>query len=182
MLKRALIEACLMALNRLSATATPFRILSDGSEVRTVTVLWHGVTADLQCDMPTNRVRGGLSLTITDPVSRLIYRGVTDMQLTDVQKVTASIAATDAKGNPAEVADVVWSSSDESILSVVADAADPSKAIVTAVGPLGHAQVLVTADADLGDGVTAINAIGEVDVMGSSATTLGVNFGEPENA
>lgn len=100
--------------------------------------------------------------------------------LTDEQKVGVKLVATTAAGNPAEVQDPKFSSSDESIITVVADPNDPTSAVVTAVGPLGSAQVSATADADLGEGVTEITAVDTVEVKAAQATTLGLTFGVPE--
>lgn len=99
--------------------------------------------------------------------------------LTDVQKVSLSIAPVDAAGNPAPVETVAWTSSDEKVLTVVA-AADGLSAVATAVGPLGTAQVTVSADAQIGDGVTTITGVLDVNVVASQATALGITAGAAE--
>lgn len=89
--------------------------------------------------------------------------------LPDDKTASAAIAYVDAKGNPATVEGApVWSSSDEAILTVAA-AADGFSAVVTPVGPLGSAQIKVVADADMGEGVTEIITIGDVEVVAGSA-------------
>lgn len=108
------------------------------------------------------------------------YIGVKSMKLTDVQKVVGSIAPKDAAGNPAPVDGIpVWSSSDPAIVTVTA-APDGMSAVVEAVGPLGTAQVSVTADADTGEGVTTITALADIEVLASQATAVGINFAVPE--
>lgn len=108
------------------------------------------------------------------------YIGVKSMKLTDVQKVVGSIAPKDAAGNPAPVDGIpVWASSDPAIVTVTA-APDGMSAVVEAVGPLGTAQVSVTADADTGEGVTAITALADIEVLASQATVVGINFDVPE--
>jgi hypothetical protein len=102
------------------------------------------------------------------------------LTLTDIQMVSLAIAPVSAAGNPAEVQSVVWASSDESILTVVASE-DGLSAVATTVGPLGTAQVTVTADADLGEGVVPLTGILDVVVVGSQAATLGVVAGTPES-
>ena len=106
--------------------------------------------------------------------------GVKSMKLTDVQKVVGSIAPKDAVGNPAPVDGIpVWVSSDTAIVTVTA-APDGMTAVVEAVGALGTAQISVSADADMGGGVTTITALADIAVLASEATALGITFGVPE--
>ena len=99
--------------------------------------------------------------------------------LTDVQKVTLSVSFVDAKGNPATVDGApVWSVSDANVLSVTA-AADGLSADVLTVGPLGTAQVSVTADADLGEGVKSLVGTLDVQVVGSEAVAIAITAGVP---
>lgn len=96
--------------------------------------------------------------------------------LPDDKTAAAAVAYVDAKGNPAVVDGVpVWSSSDESIVTVAA-AADGLSAVVTPVGPLGAAQVKVEADADLGAGITPIITLADVEVVGGQAVAGNVSL------
>ena len=98
--------------------------------------------------------------------------------LTDLEKVSLSVAFTTAAGNPAVVDGIpVWGTSDETILSVVA-AEDGLTAVVTTVGPLGSAQVSVTADADLGEGVQLVQDGIVLTTEGALASSLGLVVGE----
>ena len=100
--------------------------------------------------------------------------------LTDMQKVALSVTFTDAAGNPAVVDGApVWASSDSSVLTVDSSV-DGLSAVATAVGPLGQAQVSVTADADLGVGLTAIAGTLDVTVVASEAVSAGLTAGVPE--
>ena len=100
--------------------------------------------------------------------------------LTDLEKVSLSVSFTTAAGNPATVDGIpVWGVSDETILSVVA-AEDGLSAVVTTVGPLGGAQVSVTADADLGEGTRSLVGTLDVTVIGSEAAFAIVVAGAPE--
>lgn len=100
--------------------------------------------------------------------------------LTDLEKVSLSVAFTTAAGNPAVVDGIpVWGTSDETILSVVASE-DGLTAVVTTVGPLGSAQVSVTADADLGEGVRPLVGTLDINVVGSEAVFAIVAAGAPE--
>ena len=62
-------------------------------------------------------------------------------------------------------------------VSTVSD--DGMTADVTTVGPLGTATVTVSADADLGDGVTSLTGTLEVEVIASQAADLNVSVGTP---
>lgn len=86
----------------------------------------------------------------------------------------------DKKENPTSVENAVWTTSDESILTLVADpGGDPLKVTAHAVGPLGSALVTFTADADLGAGVVPV--IGTLDfvVNPGMATTVVITAGTP---
>lgn len=100
--------------------------------------------------------------------------------LTDVQKVTLTVAPLDAAGNPGKIdGKPTWTSSDESIATVAASD-DGLSAVVTAVGPLGTVQIVAKADADLGEGVKEISGTLDIEVQGSEAVSLGINAGTPE--
>lgn len=99
--------------------------------------------------------------------------------LADDEKVSASATFVDAAGNVAPVQGApVWASSDESIVTVT-DNGDGTVTI-TSVGPLGTAQVSVTADADLGDGVTNIVGTADIEVVASQAVAASIGLGTPE--
>src|SRR5262245_27492916 len=100
--------------------------------------------------------------------------------LTDLQKVTLSVSFVDAAGNPATVDGApTWSSSDSSI-TVVTPSADGLTAVASTVGPLGTSEVSVTADADLGTGVTPVTGTLDVQVVASQATAATIGTGTPE--
>lgn len=77
------------------------------------------------------------------------------------QFASVQLSITNAAGQPASVDGApVWASSDATVLTVVA-AADGMSADVLAVAPGGPARITVTADADLGPGVTTITGVSE---------------------
>lgn len=99
--------------------------------------------------------------------------------LTDVQKVALAIAPKSAAGNPATVDGVpAWSSSDETVVTLTV-AADGMSAEAVTTGKLGTAQVNVTADADLGEGLKEITGVLDVEVKASEAVSLDINAGAP---
>jgi hypothetical protein len=102
------------------------------------------------------------------------------LTLTAVQQVGVSVSAVDAKGNPAQVEDVVFSSSDEAVLLVKPDTSDPHKATAVAVA-VGTAQVKVQADADIGEGVTNLTGLLDIEVVAAEAVSLGMTAGTPED-
>jgi len=141
----------------------------------------------LRWSLPASRVtlplrQLGYVLTLNQPRQLCATEGAIMLQLTDVQKCTLSIQPLDAVGNPASVDGTPsWSVSDSSVLAIE-PATDGLSAVVTAVGPLGTAQVNVSADADLGSGVTTLTGALDVSVAASAATTLNISTGVPENA
>lgn len=131
--------------------------------------------------------RGYLTLIHEPPVLRLsisievlTIEGNTPMAITitDSQKFTASVSAVDAKGNAAAIEGPAhFVVSDASLLSL-ANVSNLS-ADVLAVGPLGHAQLVVSADADLGTGVRNIGGVLEVTIVGGAATSLSIATSAP---
>jgi uncharacterized protein YjdB len=102
------------------------------------------------------------------------------MRLTTEQFSVIAIAIITALGRPAPIDGApVWASSDETVAAVIPDPADPTKATVTAVGP-GVAQISVSVDADLGEGVRTITATGAIEVVLAEAQTLELQFGPPQ--
>ncbi len=99
--------------------------------------------------------------------------------LTDSQQVPVSVAITDKKGNPAKVDGVpVWQVDNPNVLALT-PAADGMSCLVAAVGPLGTAKVSMTADADLGAGITEIIGVLDIEVTGGTATTVVLTPGTP---
>lgn len=99
--------------------------------------------------------------------------------LTDTQKVVLSIAPKSAAGNPAKVDGVpAWSATGDQL--TLTPAADGMSCVVTTSGTLGTAQVSVTADADLGEGVKPIAGTLDIEVVAGEAVSLGISHAEPE--
>lgn len=101
---------------------------------------------------------------------------------TDQNFPAVTLTITNASGAPAAVDGApVWATSDATILTVTA-AADGMSALVSTVAA-GTARVSVTADADLGAGVSTITGVSEdVNVtVGplSQASVITFGFGTP---
>lgn len=100
--------------------------------------------------------------------------------LSNAQKVTASCEPTDQYGNPARIDGIpTWNNSDPTIVQLDV-AANGLTAVVTALGPLGTAQISATVDADLGAGVRTISQTADIQVEASEAVSLAIKFGAPE--
>lgn len=119
-----------------------------------------------------------VKITFTAELDGIIQTGVERMTLRDDQQVGLTIAITDKKGNPAQVDGApTWASSDETVVTVTA-AADGMSANVVAVAP-GSARVVVTADADLGAGVTPLTGTLDFSVTAGGATAIAITPGTP---
>lgn len=100
--------------------------------------------------------------------------------LSNAQKVSAALDPTDQYGNPARIDGVpTWNNSDATIVQLDV-AADGLTAVVTALGPLGTAQISASVDADLGAGVRPLTVTSDIQVEASEAVALGIKFGAPE--
>jgi len=103
------------------------------------------------------------------------------LTMTATQKCDLTLEITDSKGNPASVDGVpVWSSADETRLSIEAGA-DGLTATIVAEGPATTqpVQVSVTADADLGSGVKPLVGLLDVTIVGAEATVIAITPGTP---
>lgn len=103
-------------------------------------------------------------------------------KLPNDKMIAVKVAYVDSHGNPAEVdGNVSWESSDESIVTIEVDSGDQMQAKVFPVGPAGQAQISVTADADLGQGVREIVTTSDIDVVAGEAVSGTISpVGEPQ--
>lgn len=99
------------------------------------------------------------------------------MQMTDTQQTTASITPVDAKGQPAQVqaGSVQWTGP---AFVTLTPSTDGMSCLIVANG-IGSGQVQVSADADLGAGVTTITGTLQVDVVGGQAVGFTINTSAP---
>lgn len=99
------------------------------------------------------------------------------VQLTADQQVQLTISGEDAYGNPVDISgDTVWTSSDESIVTVLQDGADTATAV--AVGPVGTAAVTVSNDVDA-DGTGDFQGSIAIDVVAGEVAEIVIDAGEP---
>lgn len=135
-------------------------------ELRRQTVLLTGILDAVKPSIATK-------IIFTVELEGKILKG-DHIKMTNSQQATASIKIVDKRGQPAPVDGIpVWASSDETIVTVT-PAVDGMSAVVAAVGPLGTAKVSVTADADLGTGVSSI--FGSLDVTITQGQAVGIEI------
>lgn len=102
------------------------------------------------------------------------------IKITDNQRFVVAVVAVDVKGNPASIEGVpTWTVSDQSLLAIEPVVDNPLAVTVTALGPLGAAQVIVAADADLGEGTTLIGGLLDVEIVSGAAVSLALSPGIP---
>ena len=116
------------------------------------------------------------AFTITAKGQGMAYK------LPNDKMIAVKVAYVDSKGNPAQVdGNVSWESSDEGIVTIEVDSGDQMQAKVFPVGPAGQAQISVTADADLGEGVREIVTTSDIDVVAGEAVAGTISpVGEPQ--
>ena len=104
---------------------------------------------------------------------------IMEIQLTNEQQVTVTLTPKTSAGKPATLDGVpTW----EVITgeSTVTASADGLSALIVSSDNPGDTQILVKADADLGEGVVEISEVLDVHVAGAQAANLGVSVGTPE--
>lgn len=98
--------------------------------------------------------------------------------------VEMKVTYVDKHGRPAPVdGPVEWQSSDESMVRVVTDEEDSSRCVVYPAGSAtGYAQLIATADTDLGDGAHTLTTVTDIEIVASQAVAGSaiVPIGDPE--
>lgn len=90
--------------------------------------------------------------------------------------VQMQVSYVDAGGNPATVdGPVVWSVSDTTLLTAVADTTDSTLVTITPVGPVGQVQLTATADADLGAGTKSLITVADISLVAGEAVAGTIN-------
>jgi len=114
--------------------------------------------------LPLSRVRSAAESEIT-------------VQLTADQQVALSISGEDRYDNPVDITgDIIWVSSDDSIIAVSVDPEDSTKATATAVGPVGTASVTVSNDVNQ-DGTGDFQGSIAIDVVAGQIAEIVINEG-----
>lgn len=102
-----------------------------------------------------------------------------EITITNEQKVTVTLTPTTATGRPAKLdGPPKWEV--QSGNSTVTPSEDGLSAVLTSADEPGLTTVLLTADVDLGEGVTTIQDSISLQVTGALASNLGLTVGQPE--
>ena len=99
--------------------------------------------------------------------------------LTDSQKVVLAVKPVSLAGNVAAVENVSWSSSDETIVTVVVSASSNLDAEVITTGKVGVAQIRFGCDAKVGEGEVPLLATLDVEVVSGQAVNVQINASSP---
>lgn len=130
--------------------------------------------------------RGPISMTLTfgpavprgTPAEQVQHMAVFNLPPTHQVDVTLKI--TDGDGNPARIDGLpVWSLTDPAIVTLDV-ATDGLSARIKATGEEGLTQVSAEVDADRGEGVRTITAVGDIAVLGPEASVVEMTFGASE--
>lgn len=130
--------------------------------------------------------RGPLAVTLT--FGPAVPRGTPAEQvhtmatfnLPPTHQVKATLTIKDDAGQPARIDGLpVWSVSAPEVVTLDV-ATDAMSAVVKATGTTGVSNVSVEVDADLGEGVRNITAIGDIAVLAPEATVVELTFGTSE--
>ncbi len=99
--------------------------------------------------------------------------------LAATKQTTLSVKFVDRKGNPAKVDGVPEWLTDNSELLSLTPSSDGMSCECVAVGPLGTANITLTADADLGAGIVALVGTEQVNITAGDATAVTIDHSEP---
>lgn len=101
------------------------------------------------------------------------------LKLSDSQECVLTLDPRDAAGQVAPLDGAAeWLSNNSEIVTVTASA-DGLSATATTTGALGMATISVSADAKIGDGVSAISGSIDIEVGPGQATVINITAGEP---
>lgn len=92
--------------------------------------------------------------------------------------VTATVAFTTAGGKPAKVDGVpTWTADNTAVVDTVTASADGMSAVIHITDTPGAANLTVSADVDLGDGVAEQIFVDTISVIPSEAASASFSFG-----
>lgn len=160
---------------RVTFPQAPKTVLIETALQAGIQVLW-----DLH-DILAGEPNQAMELTFTawlEGVPRTLTKENNKMDMRDDQMVVLTIQPLDKKGKPATVDGApTWAGSDDTVVTVT-PAPDGLSATVVGVAP-GAGRVVVTADADLGAGVTPLTGTLDFTITGGSAASLSITAGDP---
>lgn len=123
------------------------------------------------------RVR--LDFSIGLPSNKETQSTTMDIKLTNEQKVTVTLSPKTDTGKPAKLdGSPSWTVTSGNSTLVIAE--DGMSADVISSDDPGDTEIIVKADADLGEGIEEISEILRVSVSSAGAKNLGITVGPPE--
>lgn len=131
-------------------------------------------------ETPASRRRLKSRFTVHLDGATLTFTGDFSMLLPiDKRLLGCTISYVDAAGNAARVDGVpVWDTDRPDLIALV-PTVDGMGCDIAPIGPLGNAQITVTADADLGEGVRSLVTLGTIECVAGDAVGGTINFPEP---
>ena len=130
---------------------------------------------------PSKKKDGYIGITFTIDNIKIQGKNMA-LEALPQQRIPFQIQTLDRKGNPAavEAGSVEYWTDDEAVATVDEDPADETKDFIVTTG-VGVTQLNYTADADLGEGVTAITGFDAIEVKAEQAVGFGITFGPAED-
>lgn len=105
---------------------------------------------------------------------------MTAISITNEQKIKATLSPQTDSGKPAKLdGKPTWEVISGSSTVVVAE--DGLSADLVSSDDPGDSEILVKADANLGEGVEEISDVIKLTVLGATAKNLGITLGQPES-
>lgn len=132
-----------------------------------------------ECGQRKRSCGAWLQFNVGRPQNKERHNMPVAISITNEQKITVTLTPKTDTGKPAKLDGVPTWEVVSGNSTVVAAADGLSASLVSSDDP-GDTQVLVKADADLGEGIVEISDIIQLTVVGATATNLGLSAGTPE--
>jgi len=126
----------------------------------------------------TGRRSGGFGFIIGQPKNKTKNMPL-ELKITNEQQIKVTLAPKTDTGKPATLdGSPAWTTLSGNSQVVVSD--DGLSATLVSADDPGDTEIMVKADADLGEGVEEISDIIKLSVVGATAKNLGLTAGQPE--
>lgn len=102
--------------------------------------------------------------------------GISEDNLTPGLELTATVHPKTKSGADAQVQNPAWSIDSNAVGELIPDSGNPLSASIELNGGVGSMQVRCDMDADLGDGIENLVAIGQIDVLPGKAIVAEMTF------
>jgi hypothetical protein len=139
-----------------------------------------GLTLNL-VQQPLPAPQGKIFLAVmVDGITVIGDANTMDTKIPEGKRIKLEVRPSDVSGNPAPIdGNVTWTSADDTLLQVIPDAASANQTQAwvqnAAGGALGPTQIQISADADMGTGITTITQAVDFEAVAGQAATFGVD-------